>query len=368
MPMKNGLTPAAWFDASIAPPPPWSGADAQALHCVQIIKESADVKTFVLAAPGRHFRYLPGQFLTLELQIDGQAVNRCYTLSSSPTRPHLAAITVKRVTGGLVSNWLHDHMQAGSALQALGPAGEFSCFTRPAVNYLVLAGGSGITPLMSMLRALHDLGADADVVLVQCARTPDDLLFRDELVLMAQRMPRWRLAWLCDGPGTRAGWTGPLGRLDAAMLARIAPDVLTRDIYTCGPAPFMASVREMLGQMRADMGRYREESFAFAAPAVVDPPQQAPADAKAARYAVTLQKSGRRFECSGEQTLLQAALEAGVRLPHSCSSGACGTCKTQKLSGEVEMKHGGGIRPREVVQGWVLPCCSRPLGDVVLDR
>lgn len=407
--MTRGLPPPNWRDAAGASLAPWSGALDEPLHCVQVHDESHDVRSFVLAAPGRSFRYLPGQFITLELEIDGQPVNRCYTLSSSPTRPDLVSITVKRVPGGPVSNWLHDHLKPGDTLQALGPSGEFSCFTQPAGRYLFVAGGSGITPLMSMTRALHDLASDADVVFLQCARTPDDLLFRAELEALARRMPGLRLAWLCDRADARSTYAGPLGRLDAALLARIAPDLHTRSVYTCGPAPFMAAVRDMLGNLRFDMGRYREESFAFEAapstagehlvadlsasptspsapaavvepaevePAVVEPtvesgaaePVVADLEAPAAVYEVRLAKTGRSFSCGSGQTLLQAATAAGLRLPFSCSSGACGTCKTRKLAGEVDMRHGGGIRPREIAQGWVLPCCSRPLGDVVLDR
>jgi ferredoxin-NADP reductase len=347
--------------------PPWSSDRDETLRCVHVRQETHDVKTFVLAADGpRSFRYLPGQFITLELEIAGSKINRCYTLSSTPTRPDLVSITVKRVPGGTVSNWLHDNLRAGMALSVIGPSGEFSCFKAPAQRYLFLSGGSGVTPLMSMTRALHDLGSDADILFVHCARTPADILFPEELTLMARNMARLRLATVCEQHTPGSAYAGHLGRMDAARLAHIAPDFLQRDVYTCGPAPFMAAVRQLLAAAGHDMQRYREESFSFAEQA--QPESQAQGDGSASILNIQLQKMGQTFPCRADQTILQAAAAAGLRLPSSCSSGICGTCKTKKISGQVEMKHAGGIRPREIDQGWILPCCSKPVSDVALDR
>lgn len=354
----------------------WSSDTDEQLRCVHVRQETHDVKTFVLAADTpRLFRYLPGQFITLELEIDGIKVNRCYTLSSTPTRPDLVSITVKRVPGGLVSNWLHDNLQPGMRVGTLGAAGEFSCFLAPAPQYLFISGGSGITPLMSMLRALHDLGSDADVVFVHCARTPADLLFPEELAMMVRNMPRLRLAMVCDHHTPGSAYAGHLGRMDAARLAHIAPDFLQRDVYTCGPAPFMAAIQSQLASSGYAMERYRQESFTFEAatsqaaelePTV--PEGGASATEDVATFAISLVKTGQSFTCHSHQTVLQAATLAGIRLPSSCSSGACGTCKTRKLSGSVEMKHAGGIRQREIDQGWVLLCCSKPGSDLSLER
>lgn len=366
------VTPLNTPDLAAPPAVAWDPDRDDGLRCVQVRQETHDVRTFVLAAEApRSFRYLPGQFITLALDIDGHKVHRCYTLSSTPTRPDLASITVKRVPGGQVSNWLHDHLRVGMRLDAVGPAGEFSCFRHaPVPRYLFLSGGSGITPLMSMTRALHDLGSDADVVFVHCARSPADLLFPEELTLMARNMAQLRLAMVCEQQAPGSPYAGHLGRLDAARLAHIAPDFLARDIYTCGPAPFMAAVRQLLSASGYDMARYREESFSFAAPAAAAPApaEGAPVEGASAVHHILLQTSGQSFTCRSDQTLLQAAQAAGVRLPSSCSSGVCGTCKTRKTSGDIEMKHNGGIRNREVEQGWILPCCSRPLSDVALDR
>ena len=366
---------AIYPDLADAPAPVWE-ADDEVFVCLRVIDETPDVRTFVLRLNDgdRSFRYRPGQFVTLALDIDGERVMRCYTLSSSPTRPGTVAITVKRVPGGRVSNWLHDHLRPGDRIAVTGPAGQF-CFpsgpvSAPARGQLYLSGGSGITPLMSMSRAWADLGLDADVRFVHAARTPQDVVFADEIALLARLLPRWRASVICESAGSTPGYSGLTGRLSLPLLRAQVPDLLEREVWCCGPAPFMAAVRAMLAEAGFDMSRYHEESFSFEAPAPTPAPAEAPipdAAEPAPRFVITL-KRGERFECAPDETLLEAARRAGLRWPFSCSSGVCGTCRTRRLSGEVQMSQGGGLRPREVAQGWMLPCCSRPLGDLELDR
>lgn len=352
----------------------WDAGGDDTLVCREVRQETHDVKTFVLGAElPRLIRYLPGQFITLELTIDGQTVNRCYTLSSSPTRPDAVSITVKRVPGGPVSNWLHDHLKPGDSLRVLGPSGAFSCFLHdmPAGRkYLFLSAGSGVTPLMSMSRAIHDLALDADVAFVHSARTPDDIIFHRELELMAFNRPGFRLGLVCERRGAQAAWAGFNGFLTQAALANIAPDFLERKVYTCGPAPYMAAVRKLLAEAGYDMANYHEESFAFetlSAEAEAGHDAGGPPGA-AAGFNVSFSRTGDQVACAADQTILAAARAAGLRVPSSCTQGLCGTCKTKMTSGQVDMRHAGGIRQREIDQGWILPCCSKPLSDVVLER
>jgi len=360
--------------------PPWDGDRDDTLVCRAVRQETHDVKTFVFSAPApRLFRYAPGQFITLELDIGGQAVQRCYTLSSTPSRPDTVSITVKRVPGGLVSNWLHDKLEAGAQIKVRGPSGSFSCFLQPMPaheKYLFLSAGSGITPLMSMARAMHDLVLDADIAFVHSARTPDDIIFARELELMAHnRGGLFRLGAVCERRGAQAAWSGFNGFLSLAVLQNVAPDFRERKVFTCGPAPYMAAVRGMLEGAGFDMAGYHEESFSFETLAQADsgpeaPPAQAGegAEGAAAGFKVSFSRSGDELTCAPGQTILAAARAAGVRLPISCTQGMCGTCKTRMTAGQVDMRHAGGIRQREIDQGWILPCCSKPLADVVLDR
>lgn len=363
--------------------PAWDSERDDALIVRQVRAETADVKTFILApATPARFAYEPGQFITLDLDIAGERINRCYTLSSTPTRPDTVSITVKRVPGGPVSNYLHDHVREGSVLRAVGPMGDFTCARHKAEKYLFLSGGSGITPLMSMARAHHDLASGADIVFVHSARTPDDIIFRAELELMARNLPSFRFAAICEAESEFHPWHGFMGRLRLSHLDIAAPDFRDREIFVCGPAPYMAAVREMLRGAGFDMARYHEESFDFAALAGAEPEvaeaviaAEASMDRAAMEttpavktYSVEFRKSGRTIECPADMNVLEAARRAGLRLPSSCTKGLCGTCKSKMVEGTVEMKHGGGIRQREIDAGMVLICCSKPTSDLVIER
>lgn len=349
--------------------PLWDPEQDDRLVCRAVWNETHDVKTFVFAAPSpRRFRFLPGQFMTFGFPLPGGEVERCYTIASPPTRPDRIQITVKRQPGGLVSPWLHAEMRAGIEVKALGPLGEFTA-SDPAEKYLLLSGGSGITPLMAMTRAFADLAAPVDLVFLHSARSPADVIFRDELAMLARRSQGLRLAFICEEDAGDSAYAGYRGRLTPALLALAAPDFMTRRVFACGPAPYMAAIRAMLTDAGFDMRRHHEESFDFAAPEVGETVgETASAGSAVGAFRVTFAKSDRVIECPADMAVLEAARRAGLRLPSSCTRGLCGTCKSQKLSGEVAMTHAGGIRQREIDKGLVLLCCSRPLSDLVIDR
>jgi glycine betaine catabolism B len=351
--------------------PEWNAEEDDVLVCRAVRQETHDVKTFVFSgrSPRRH-NYKPGQFITLDLTIGGQVVNRCYTLSSSPTRQHLISITTKRFAGGVVSPWMHDTMKPGVEIRAMGPMGEFNCVDHASANgkYLLLSAGSGITPLMSMARSFHDLALGTDVLFLHSARSPEDIIFRDELAIMA-RSPGFRAVPICEHDSPAESWTGLRGRLSLPMLELAVPDFREREVFACGPAPYMAGARALLGQAGFDMARYHEESFSFEDLAPADAAVAPPANTDTVpRYKVEFTKSRRVIEVAGDTHVLAAARAAGMRLPSSCTRGLCGTCKSRLISGEVAMQHQGGIRQREIDQGMVLICCSKPLSDLVIDR
>lgn len=353
----------------------WDGEADDTLICRAVRDETHDVKTFVLSPnnPSR-FRFQPGQFLTYAFEVDGKTIHRCYTISSAPTRPDTISITVKRVVNGPVSNWLHDNLRPGGKVKALGPIGDFSCFVHPAPRYLFLSGGSGVTPLMSMARTFHDLGEPRDVVFVHSARTSADIIFREELALMARLNPHFRFVPICETATPAAPFDGLRGRLSGEMLRVIAPDLAMREIFVCGPAPYMAAVRQILVEAGVDMARHHEESFDFAVLSARERSDSAAAEAAldappALRtYHIEFAKTRRAIDCPENLSVLEAARRAGMRLPSSCTKGVCGTCKSKIVSGTVNMNHAGGIRQREIDAGMALLCCSRPTSDLVVDR
>ena len=215
----------------------------EALICTQIIDITHDVKSFTLETVEPHqLRFDAGQYLTIRVEIDGAEVERCYTISSPPTRPGALTITVKRVPGGPVSNWLHANLTVGDKLHVSGPLGLFSMVHHRAPKYLFLSAGSGITPLMSMTRTLHDQCDPADLIFVHNARTPRDIIFRDELEDIAAR-PGVQVHAICEANSPTEEWTGIFGRLTFANIARDRPGsdgagdirLRTTAIHECGP-------------------------------------------------------------------------------------------------------------------------------------
>ncbi|WP_185733522.1 hybrid-cluster NAD(P)-dependent oxidoreductase [Burkholderia sp. Bp8998] len=360
--------PATWERADVQ----WNSSEQKTLVCCRVRGETHDVRTFVFSAKdGRPFSFEPGQFITVSADVEGVPVSRCYTVSSPPTRPYTLTITVKRTPGGIMSNWLHDTMRPGGELNAFGPSGIFTPASGPAAKVLYLSAGSGVTPLMSMTRAAIDLGLNRDIVFVHSARTPADIVFRDELERLSAEADRLKVIHICEVLGSEPDWRGPTGRLSLELLQQHVPDYRDREVFTCGPSGYMNAAKALLAQGGHDPARYHQESFNFAetvepAADAVDAPQQG-AEAGVRTYTVRLAKSGKTFPMSGAETVLSAARKAGVALPSSCSQGICGTCKTVVLDGTVDMQHNGGIRQREIDKGLRLMCCSRPTSDLVLD-
>ncbi|SDO88401.1 Ferredoxin-NADP reductase [Nakamurella panacisegetis] len=350
--------------------PVWDPDRDDVLVCRAVRTVTATVKTFVLAArTPQRFSFRGGQHLVFAFDIDGAEVLRSYTLSSPPTRPETISITVRRRPGGVVSTWLHDHLRPGMTVRAISdPLGEFTMEDHPAAKYLMLAGGSGITPFLAMLRALHDGGRAHDIVLVHAAHTPDDLIQRAELALLTAETTGLRTVLVPSHDDD--GWPGYRGRVSAGLLTHIAPDLAERVVLTCGPESFMSDLQHELIALGCDPGDLHRESFTFADPAVALQRQDAdPAEHLAdAGFPIEFAHLGRTVHSPPGSTVLQAAAAAGITLPSSCSQGLCGTCKSRLVSGQVDMQHAGGIRPKEIAQGRFLPCCSVPLSALVVDR
>lgn len=335
----------------------WNAATTK-LRCVAIVPEAPDVKTFHFAAEdGSWFRYQPGQFVTLALPVPGNIVYRTYTLSSTPTRPLRASVTVKAQKDSIGTRWLLDHFQVGETLSAVGPAGDFTLPPKPE-KLLFISGGSGVTPMLSMTRYLHDLAADVDIAFLHFARTPADLLFTSEIDALAGLWPALKPRCVVDDPAG-ADWTGPIGRPDDALLRQLCADLAGRDVFCCGPAPFMQAVREAVANIAGSLDRYREESFQPAAPAPVE--SAATSDTAEIRFT----QSDRKATITGAETILAAAQAAGIPIPYACEMGLCGTCQVKKISGDVVMNHDGGITDDAIAEGYILACCSRPASGTI---
>ncbi len=342
--------------------PPWHDR-AGKLEVVAVAHEAPDVATFVFRDPdGGWFHYVPGQFITLELPTPQGVLLRTYTLSSTPSRPLSISVTVKAQAGSIGTRWMLDHLRPGDRLQAYGPAGAFSFRHHPASKYLFVSAGSGVTPMLSMARWAEDAG-DADIAFVACARRPGDLIARRDLEAMAARDAKFALTFVVRLPDPGTAWTGYRGRLGLPMLRLIVPDLREREVFCCGPAGFMADVRAMLAEAGCDLARYHEESFH----PQTDAPVAIPLPAEAPLGVVHFTLSDVTVPAADGETILLLARGAGLNIPSGCTMGLCGTCKVRCLSGETVMAHQGGIRDDEIAEGFVLACCTRPVGRVEIE-
>lgn len=351
---------------------PW--ADSEMLECAQVVPETGDTWTFIFRSPsGAWFDYEPGQFITLDLPVDpskGTAgnVQRTYTLSSSPSRPLSISVTAKAQATSVATRWMMDHLKPGMQIRAYGPAGIFSLNRHPAKKYLFISAGSGITPMMSMTTWLWDSAHRTDVVFVHAARRPSDIIFSKRLRHMADRSSGLQLHFTIEEHDEFQSWHGYRGRLSQIMLGLMAPDYLEREVFCCGPEPFMQSVRDMLISLGYDMERYHQESFGAPVETEAEAPVLDDLVPDAATGAeIIFAASGVTTACAETDTVLAVAKRSGLNIPSGCTFGLCGTCRIRKLSGEVHMVHNGGISEEDIEEGYILACCSHPIGSVAVE-
>jgi ferredoxin-NADP reductase len=329
------------------------------LRCVQIIDETADVKTFkFIADPIVRFGYAPGQFITLHAEIDQQLENRCYTLSSSPSRPDLISITVKRIEGGLFSNWLHDSFAVGSSIECTKASGVFHLQSSSGNKLLLLSAGSGITPMLSIVRYITDLSLNIDIQFHHSARTDEDLICFDELQLLASQHENLHLScnFTRQSNATNCDTVHFMGQLSTDMINQFSSDLLEREVFVCGPDEFMTNAKKLLTQLDLAGTQYHQESFVIdiAAP---------DHDATNRTYNVNFLQSGIEVQISGDQTILAAAEEAGITVDYSCLAGICGSCNSELVNGEVHAPNAIAI-DTEDSSGDFLPCCSYARSDL----
>ena len=336
------------------------------LVCVADVPEAPGVATFSFRAETESFfKYRAGQFITLELSTPSGPVYRTYTLSSSPSRPLSISVTVKAQADSIGTQWMLDHQRPGMRLIAKGPAGEFALpnFVQEDTKYLFISAGSGVTPSLSMTRYLYDRGQSPDICFINCARRPSEIIARDAIETMASRLPGLQLHFVVEENDPYSVWTGYRGMINQIMFGLMSPDYLEREVFCCGPEPFMKAVRDILVSLGFDMSRYHQESFG--APEDAEPVETEVADAETS-INVTFENAGKTEVCSQADTILEVAKRCGENISSGCNFGLCSTCKVRKVSGEVQMVHNGGISEQEIADGMILACCSKPIGNVVV--
>lgn len=411
---------------------PWHPQEFQA-ECVEAVVEVGEMLTLVFRrVDGAPLAFRCGQYLNVAFPVHGpgeEPEDRSYSISSAPTQPWTFAITVKREAQGLVSRWVHENVRPGTILDMLGPVGAFHLPDADRrARYLFLAAGSGITPLISMIRTVHSLPGYADIVMLYHGAAPGAFAFSRELEYLAS--VDWRITvYYSLGDRSEPGsWEGMVGRLTSEMIEEVAPDANGRQVYACGPGGYLDVAVDLLREVGVDDTSIHVEYFSGEQSTLLEYDEEvaiageiaeeitASHDEHPLQQMESLELYGPSYDSDGlgepihegelpalepsndssvdpasfetvgagtltmsfvrsrlnvridpDEQILTAARSAGIRIGSNCQDGMCGSCKTVKLAGEVEMNHQGGIRSREIEAGKFLPCCSTPSTDLVID-
>jgi ferredoxin-NADP reductase len=301
----------------------------------------------------------PGQFLTFQWTIDGQRVPRSYTISSSPVHENYVEITPKRIENGCVSVFLNERATPGLSVEASGPYGRFYFDETLHKSIVLIAAGSGITPMISMLRYIDDLELATPVTLLYFARTGADIIFENELVRLSRSLPNFKYEVCLSRPDPT--WKGRSGRLTEEFVSQNVTDLDSPTFFLCGPKGFMDNARQILSTLGVNQDRILQESFGESKRSTESSPLKAHAV-----ETVVFMHSGKVCQVSSGSTLLELAEKNGVQIPYGCRQGLCGTCATRVLSGNVQMDVEAGLTAEQKNAGYVLPCVSRAEGTVVV--
>lgn len=343
----------------------------------EVIKETHDTISVVFEQPAaKPVQYKSGQFLTLIAPVNGKEIRRAYSLCSSPFVDRDLAVTVKRVDGGVLSNWLAENLKAGQQLRVMEPMGQFTTeYARDRKRHLVMfAGGSGITPMMSILKSILSQEPDSIVSLIYCNRDVDSIIFRDALDEM-QTKDEGRLHVIHVLDNAPMNWQGYSGLLNHEMLNKLferVPDwgIANTTYLMCGPEGMMKNVESLLEMRHIPKDKIFKESFVQG---IIDKDQKkdevvvAGTEELKTRI-VTIRYDGQEYKVTvpPDKGILESALDQGIDLPYSCQSGLCTACRGKALSGKVKLDEEEGLSQSERQEGYVLTCVGHPLTDDVV--
>ena len=334
------------------------------LEVSEVVEETPEARSLVFAVPAQArdaFSYRPGQFLTLRIPSDRTgSVARCYSLSSSPHCDEALRVTVKRVSDGYGSNWVCDNVTPGTTVDVLPPAGAFT--PRGLDNdLLLLAGGSGITPVMSILKSALAQGT-GQIVLVYANRDEKSVIFSAELRALAEQHPERMtvIHWLESVQGLPS----------TPALRRLVAPFAESETFICGPGAFMDAAGQAMRELGAPRRRVHVERFLSLEQNPFELGEQAAADDDAtggdmATVDVSLDGEQHRFSWPRQKVLLDLLLEQGLDAPFSCRQGLCSACACRLDSGDVKMLRNAILEQEDLDEGIILACQSLPITDEI---
>src|SRR6516225_6917162 len=335
------------------------------LVLAQVENLTHNVKTFRFKPPVGGvipFDYLPGQFLTLHITPGGMPIKRSYTIASTPTWRDRIEITVKREDHGLVSHWLHDELKLGEEVCLEAPNGTFVFTGQEADSVVLIAGGVGVTPMMSVVRYLTEKSWRGQVSLILGFRTPRDFIFRHEIAQLESQNPNLSVTVTMSKPGAES-WSGPVGRIGAALLASAVSDIAKRRVHICGPAEMMEATKTALLELGVASAKIKTEAFGT----VKRNPRAKGSASSEIAGKVVFRTSQTTADVRADETILDAADGAEVFIDNACRSGTCGSCRVRLFSGRVTMAVEDALTTRDKVDGCILACQAKVSGDVEVD-
>ncbi|MFY8035926.1 MAG: 2Fe-2S iron-sulfur cluster-binding protein [Cyclobacteriaceae bacterium] len=340
----------------------------------EIIAETKDAISIAFEQPATGtITYKSGQFLTLIASVQGREVRRAYSLCSSPFVDKDLVVSVKRVDKGLMSNWLPDNLKAGAKMRVMEPMGQFTTeFKKENKRHLILfAGGSGITPMMSIIKSLLHQEPDSICSLIYCNRDIDSIIFKNHFDQL-QTAYEGRLHVIHVLDNAPMNWQGYSGLLNKEMLTKLFERIpnwgLEKTTYLmCGPEGMMKNVEALLAEHAIPADKIFKESFVSGVLDKAKKEEVTGSSEKKARE-VTIRYDGNEYKIMVEhnRTILETALDKGIDLPYSCQSGLCTACRGKALSGQVKLDEEEGLSKSERAEGYVLTCVGHPLTDDVV--
>lgn len=338
------------------------------LKVADVVQETADAMSLYFSTGFfSKLKYKAGQFLTLSVEVAGKEYQRAYSLNTAMNVDPLPSITIKRVDGGVVSNHILDTVSKGAKIKALKPRGNFVFDPDPvASRHLVLiAGGSGITPIISIAKTALHMEPNTTISMLYCNRNEGSIIFNQKIEELRKKFARrFEVLHMLSEP--TESWNGGKGKLDeeniGGVIARFANWSKPRtEYYICGPEGLMGASKNGLTKLGISENRIHLESFT-ASSLLLDGNTEVFEDQE-----VVLKYKGKSTTVNvpGDQSILDVALDVGINIPYSCCSGSCGTCMAKLKSGEVKMIGGNVLTDKEIEQGYILTCVGHPVTDDV---
>lgn len=348
------------------------------LRVGSIVTETPNVKTFRLLPSSNDrflpFNFVPGQFLNVAFAIGGARMNRSYSISSSPTERDHVDLTVRREPRGAISRHIVDLLKVGDLIETGGPVGKFTFNGTESDSIVLISGGVGITPMMSISRYLTELAWPGDIFFIYVCRTSADIVFADEIAALQRRNPHLHFAvTLTRAQGT--DWKGARGRISKEWLVQTVPDLASRRTHVCGPPEMMDSIKAIFNELGIAPDHLKMEAFGAVKPAPAVPGAAKPIG-PATGPLVTFSKNNKSAKIhldlqTGDspplQSILELSEELSIGIEFSCRVGTCGICKVKLTAGEVDQEVQDALDDDDKAKGIILACQAKPKGDVTVE-